>query len=145
MTESDESNQPGARQHVHREKLGLLDGEPKAINSNIDSLSPHQQELRQVVINNFKAKKLKQFVSKQVQYINANRQIANAVRFLFDKDGRPPGNVPIEDIIEERKKIETEIRWLNAIVTELSDSLSKIKEIEEEALELIGQNPEDYD
>jgi hypothetical protein len=123
-----------------RKKIGPIDGEPKSISSNLDGvLSPRQQALRKAVINNFTSKRVKSFVSKQVQYINSSRQVADGVRYLFDELGRPPSNAPLEDIVKERENIEANIRWFEAIIAEMENKLSKIKEIEVEALELMAK------
>ena len=51
--------------------------------------------------------------------------------------------MPIEDVVEERKQIENQIRWFEAITIELRNRLIKIKEIEDYALDLIGQERSD--
>ncbi len=122
--------QPG-----NRKKIGLIDPEPKTATQTVEGLSPHQQALREATINNFKANKVRAYIAKQVEYINPNRQIGDAIRFLFDEHGHPPENAPLEDIIEERKKIENQTRWLEALCSELRSNLAKVKEIEELAFE----------
>jgi len=120
-----------------REKIGVIDPEPKSRDDTAKVLTPRQQALREATINHFKSNKLKAYIAKQIEYINPNRQIGESIRFLFDEHGRPPQNAPLEDIIEERKKIERQIRWLEAVLGELHNNLSKVKEIEELALELL--------
>ena len=46
----------------------------------------------------------------------------------------------IEDIIEERKRIEYQIKWFEAILTQLRSSLTKVKEIEDQALDFVSRN-----
>jgi hypothetical protein len=128
-----------------RNKIGPIAGDPVTTAPNLDDLSPHQRALRLAVINEFKARKLKKFVEKQVAHINTNVQVADAIRFLFDEHDRPPPNAPIEDIIEERRRIEYEIRWFEAITVELRDKLLKIKEIENYALDLLGLDPSEVE
>jgi hypothetical protein len=138
-------NDTANRDKIMRRKIGPIDGNPVTTVPNLDALTPHQRALRLAVINEFKAKKLKKFVEKQVEHINANRQVAEGIKFLFDEHGRPPPNAPIEDIIEERKRIEYEIKWFEAITTELRNKLVKVKEIEDYALDLLGQDSPEAD
>ncbi|NUO10176.1 MAG: hypothetical protein HUU08_16160 [Candidatus Brocadia sp.] len=123
-----------------REKIGLVGTEPKSASVTPEGLNPQQAALREAAIKNFKSNKAKKFISAQMQYINASRQLGEAVSFLFDDAGRPPALAPLEDIVNERKKIEARIRWLEEICAELRNTLTKIKEIEDGALELLGQN-----
>lgn len=120
-----------------KKKIGPLDTDPEAAEKQSPNLTPQQQALRDAAINNFKANKIKAYIANQVEYINTSRQIGDGIRFLLDKNGRPPANAPMEDIIEERKKIEAQIRWLEAICSELRLNLSKLREIEDEAFELL--------
>jgi hypothetical protein len=82
---------------------------------------------------------VKEYIATQVEYINATRQIGEAIRFLMDSSGRLPANAPLEDIIAEREKMENQIKWLEAICSELRINITKIKEIEESAFEMIAQ------
>ena len=124
-----------------RQKIGPIDGEPVTTNPDLDSLTPHQRALRLAVISEFKAKKVKKFVEKQVQHINTNQRIAEGIKVLFDEHGQPPGNAPIEDIVEERRLIEYQIAWFEAITTELQNRLVKVKEVEDYALDMLEQSP----
>lgn len=135
-------NDPDNRDKGMRKKIGPIDGDPVTTAPDLDALTPHQRALRLAVIREFKAKKVKKFIEKQVEHINANRRVAEGITFLFDEHGRPPPNMPIEDIIEERKRIEYEIKWFDAITTELRNRLIKVKEIEDYALDLLAQGPE---
>lgn len=126
-----------------RPRLGPIDGSPVTKAPNLDALSPTQRALRLAVIHEFKAKKVKKFVEKQVEHINTNRQLVEGIKFLFDENSRPPANAPLEDIIQERRNIEYQIRWFDAILNELKNRLVKVKEIEDYALEALGQEPEE--
>lgn len=137
MTTSDNKNQPqGQIKQGSRRTIGAIDSATKTVRK----LTPHQQELRNAVMSEFKAKKVSKFAATQVQHINSGRQLAEAIRFLFDDKGRPPANAPLDDIIEERDKIEYQIRWLEAITLELRNKLGKLIELENDALDLIRQN-----
>lgn len=130
---------PNERPAGTRPKIGPIDGDPVTSHPHLDALSPQQRALRLAVIKEFKAKKVKKFVEKQVQYINANSRIAEGIKFLFDEDGRPPPNMPMEDIVAERRQIEYEIKWFEAILEELHNRLVRVKEIEEHALDLLAE------
>lgn len=126
-----------------REPIGPVQGNPVTTHPDLDKLPPHQRALRLAAIKEFKAKKVRKFVERQVEHINTNARVAEGIRFLFDEHGQPPENAPIEDIIEERKRIEHEIRWFEAILIELRDRLVKVREIEDMALDFLAQAPED--
>ena len=121
-----------------RKKIGLIDTEPIDSSRSIEGLTAPQQALREATIKKFRANKIRAYVEKQIKHVNLNQQIGEGIRFLFDKNGNPPANLPLEDIIEERKKIEAQIRWLEALCSEMRNQLSKVKEIEGLALEPMG-------
>lgn len=102
-------------------------------------LKPHQAALRQAVVDAFNAKKARKFLQKQVHHISANRELAEGIKFLFDEQGRPPANAPLEDIVEERRKIEYQILWLEAVLSEMRHRLIKIREVEDYALEMLAR------
>lgn len=120
-----------------RKKLGFSDSDARL--ADLDKLTPFQQSLRLATLREFQAKKVKKFVKKQVTQLNTKRRISEEIKFLFDEHGQPSVNMPIEDIIEERKQIEYQIKWFEAMTIELRNRLVKIKEIEDFALDLIGQ------
>jgi hypothetical protein len=126
-----------------RQKLGPISGDPVTTHPDLDKLSPHQRALREMLLREFKAKRAKKFVEKQVQYINPKRQIAEGLRILFDEHGQPPANVPLEDVIEERRQIEYQIKWFEAILDELRSRLLRIREIEVQTLDVLARSPRD--
>jgi hypothetical protein len=132
-----------ARKPGTRPKLGAIQGEPVTKRPNLDALTPRQRALRLAVIREFKAKKVKKFLEKQVQHINTNRQVVEGIKFLFDEHGAPPRNAPLEDIVQERRNIEYQIRWFEAVLTELRNRLVRVKEIEDHAFEVLGSEPLD--
>ena len=126
-----------------RPKLGAVQGDPVNKRPNLAALTPRQRALRLAVIKEFKAKKVKKFVEKQVQHLNTNRQIVEGIKFLFDEHGAPPRNAPLEDIVQERRNIEYQIRWFEAVLDELRNRLVKVREIEDYAFESLGAEPLD--
>jgi len=138
MATSSKERHP-SRQPGKRKRIGLVDTEPQTSEHPPEGLTPQQQALREATIRNFKANKVKEYIATQVEYINATRQIGEAIRFLMDSSGRLPANAPLEDIIAEREKMENQIKWLEAICSELRINITKIKEIEESAFEMIAQ------
>jgi hypothetical protein len=127
----------------NRPKLGAIQGNPVTTKPDLAALSPRQRALRLAVIREFKAKKVKKFVEKQVQHLNTNRQIVEGIKFLFDEHGAPPRNAPLEDIVQERRNIEYQIRWFEAVLAELRNRLVKVREIEDYAFETLGAEPLD--
>lgn len=124
-----------------RKKIGISGSDERI--ADLSKLTPFQQSLRLATLREFQAKKIKKYVKKQVTQLNTKRRIAEEIKFLFDEHGQPSANMPIEDVVEERKQIENQIRWFDAITTELRNRLIKIKEIEDYALDLIGQEKSD--
>lgn len=124
-----------------RAKLGPIQGDPVTTRPNLDALTPRQRALRLAVIQEFKAKKVKKFLEKQVEHLNTNRQVVEGIKFLFDEHGGPPRNAPLEDIVEQRRNIEYQIRWFEALLMELRNRLVKVKEIEDYAFESLGAEP----
>lgn len=106
-------------------------------------MAPHQAALRQAVVDSFHAKKARSFLQKQVTHINAQRALANGIKFLFDENGRAPANAPLEDIVEERRMVEYHLMWLESLVAEMRHRLTKVREIEDAALELLAEAPAD--
>lgn len=98
-----------------------------------------QAALRQAVVDAFNAKKARKFLQQQVQHINTNRELSEGIKFLFDDQGRAPANAPLEDIVEERRMIEYQIRWLEGALMEMRHRLVKIRVVEDYALEMLAR------
>ena len=122
----------------NREKIGPVDAEPQAIVNTPEGLTPNEQALREAVINRFESIKANRYVTEQINHINSNQHLADGIRSLFDENGRPPANAPLEDIVAIREKIESDIRMLEALTFAMQRYLSDVKEAEEMAYELIG-------
>ena len=105
-------------------------------------LNAHQAALRQAVVDAFNAKKARSFLQKHVHHISVNRELSEGIRFLFDDEGMAPANAPLEDIIDERRRIEYQLRWIEGALQELRHRLIKIRELEDSALELLAQKAE---
>ena len=106
-------------------------------------LSPHAQALRAAMMEAFSAKQARRFVEKNVKHIAVNRDLADGIKFLFDEHGYPPANAPLEDVIEERRRIEYQIQWFESILTELRKGLLRIREVEDYALEMLIRSSEE--
>jgi hypothetical protein len=102
-------------------------------------LSPHQRALRTAVVDAFNAKKARRFLERHVNHISTNRDLADGIKFLFDEHGRPPANAPLEDIVDERRKIEYQIKWFEATLLELRNRLVRVREVEDYALEMLAR------
>lgn len=127
---------PGKPTEGNRKKIGAVD----LADLTLDGLTPAQKILRETIIHEFKAKRVAKFAATQVDHINASRQIGEAIRYLFDEHGRPPANAPLEDIMETRKKIEVQLRWLEAVTEELRMVISTLTEFENDALDLLSRD-----
>ncbi len=106
-------------------------------------LLPHQEALRQAMLNVFTAQKARRSLERQVQHISPNRNLAEGIKILFDDQGRPPENVPLEDIVEERRRLEYHVRWFEGILAELRNRLVRVKEVEDYAFEMLSRASED--
>jgi hypothetical protein len=123
-----------------RKKLGPVDGDPVTTHPALDKLTPHQRALREALLREFKSRRAKKFVEKQIQYINANRQVAEGIKLLFDEHGQPPANAPLEDIIEERRQLEYQVKWFEAMLLEMQTRLLRVREIEALALDVLERS-----
>ena len=145
-------NKPAATPQVHpsniaanakssRERLSPAPLDPMTGRSDPSQMKPHQAALRQAVVDSFNAKKARTFLQKQVHHISTNRELADGIKFLFDEHGRPP-NMPIEDIVEERRMVEYHLMWVEGVLNELRHRLIKIKEVEDYAFEKLARAAE---
>jgi hypothetical protein len=124
-----------------RTPLGPIRGDPVTTHPNLEELSDVQRSLRDALLREFKARKAKKFVEKQVDYINTNHQVAEAIKILFDEHGQPPANAPLEEIIEQRRQLEFQIRWFEGMILELQTRLFRVREVESLALDLLARSP----
>lgn len=124
--------------HPHRERLSPV---PLDARGRIDpsKMNPNQAALRQSVVDSFNAKKARSFLQRQVKHINASRELAKDIHFLFDEHGRAPADAPLEDIVAERRMVEYHLMWLESLTIEMRHRLVKIREIEDAALEVLAQ------
>lgn len=102
-------------------------------------LEPHQRALRTAMMDAFNAKKARRFLERQVKHINVNRDLADGIKFMFDEHGRPPANAPLEDIVDERRRIEYQIKWFEGILMELNNRLIRVREVEDYAFEMLSR------
>ena len=145
-------NKPASTPQVHpsniaanakssRERLSPAPLDPMTGRSDPSQMKPHQAALRQAIVDSFNAKKARTFLQKQVHHISTNRELADGIKFLFDEHGRPP-NMPIEDIVEERRMVEYHLMWVEGVRNELRHRLIKIKEVEDYAFEMLARAAE---
>lgn len=122
-----------------RQRLSPVPMNPATRRPDPSLLSPQGRALRASMIDAFNAKKARRFLERQVNHIAVNRDLAEGIKFLFDEHGRPPDNAPLEDIVEERRRIEYQIKWFEGILLELRNRLVRVKEVEDYALEMLSQ------
>ena len=120
-----------------RTKIGVIDTDPESTENSPDDLPDALKVLRETTIRNFRANRVRSFIEEQLEYVNLNRQIAESIKFFLDENNRLPENVPLHDIVAERKKLESAIRWFEAIKEELERNLAEIKEVEELFLDFL--------
>jgi hypothetical protein len=107
-------------------------------------LTQHQQALREAMLNVFTAQKARRSLERQVQHISPNRNLAEGIKVLFDDKGRPPENMPLEDIVEERRRLEYHVKWFDGILAELRNRLVRVREVEDYAFEMLSRaSPEE--
>jgi hypothetical protein len=127
-----------------RQRLSPVPENPLTQRTDPSLLQPHQKALRAAVIDAFNAKKARRFLERHVKHISTNRDLADGIKFLFDEHGRPPANAPLEDIVDERRRVEYQIMWFEGILLELRNRLVRVKEVEDYALEMLSRAvPED--
>jgi hypothetical protein len=102
-------------------------------------LTQHQEALRQAMINVFTAQKARRSLERQVEHISPNRNLAEGIKILFDDKGRPPANAPLEDIVEERRRLEYHVMWFEGILAELRNRLVRTREVEDYAFEMLSR------
>ena len=117
--------------------------DPETERPDATKLLPHQEALRQAMLNVFTAQKARRSLERQVQHISPNRNLAEGIKILFDDQGRPPDNVPLEDIVEERRRLEYHVKWFEGILAELRNRLVRVKEVEDYAFEMLSRASED--
>ena len=138
MSDADRTRKEGTRP-----KIGPVQGNPVTTHPDLDKLTPYQRGLREALRRELRTRKVKNFVQKQVKYINGNRQVAEEIKILFDEHGQPPANAPMEDIMAERRQLEYQIKWFEAMVLELQTRLLRVREIEALALDVLEHTPEE--
>jgi hypothetical protein len=123
-----------------RKRLSPAAMNPETGRPDAATLNERQQALRRAMIDAFKAKKARRWIERNVNHINISRDLAEGIKFLFDEHGRPPENMPLEDVVEERRRIEYQIRWFEAILLELNNRLGRVRELEDYALEMLARS-----
>ena len=137
-------SEPTATEKEPRKRLSPVPENPQTRRPDPALLSPHQRALRAAVVDAFNSKKARRFMERHVNHISVNRDIAEGIKFLFDEHGRPPANAPLEDIVDERRKVEYQIKWFEAALLELRNRLVRVKEVEDYALEMLSRaSPEE--
>jgi len=122
-----------------RKRLSPSAEDPETGRLTPSNLAPHQLALRAAMIEAFNAKKARRFLERNVKHISTNRDLADGIKFLFDESGHPPDNMPLEDVVEERKRIEYQIMWFEGILLELRNRMIRVKELEDYALEMLSR------
>jgi hypothetical protein len=125
---------------IGSKRLAPVPVNPNTLRPDPTKLAPHQEALRQAMLNVFTAQKARRSLERQVQHISPNRNLAEGIKILFDDKGRPPANVPLEDIVEERRRLEYHVMWFEGILAELRNRLVRVKEVEDYAFEMLSRS-----
>jgi len=133
------SDNKGPSKPFGGKRLSPVPENPDTQRPDPSKLAPHQDALRQAMLNVFTAQKARRSLERQVQHISPNRNLAEGIKILFDDQGRPPANVPLEDIVEERRRLEYHIMWFEGILAELRNRLVRVKEVEDYAFEMLSR------
>jgi hypothetical protein len=121
-------------------RLSPVPVNPETLRPDATKLAAHQEALRQAMLNVFTAQKARRSLERQVEHISPNRNLAEGIKILFDDKGRPPDNVPLEDIVEERRRLEYHVMWFEGILAELKNRLVRVREVEDYAFEMLAQS-----
>ena len=121
-------------------RLSPVPVNPETQRPDATKLAAHQEALRQAMLNVFTAQKARRSLERQVEHISPNRNLAEGIKILFDDKGRPPDNVPLEDIVEERRRLEYHVMWFEGILAELKNRLVLVREVEDYAFEKLSQS-----
>jgi hypothetical protein len=121
-------------------RLSPVPVNPETLRPDSTKLAAHQEALRQAMLNVFTAQKARRSLERQVEHISPNRNLAEGIKILFDDKGRPPDNVPLEDIVEERRRLEYHVMWFEGILAELRNRLVRVREVEDYAFEMLSQS-----
>ena len=132
-------NTPPTSGKTPRKRLSPVPQDPETGRPDAVLLSQQQRALRAAMMDAFNAKKARRFLERQVKHINVHREMADGIKFLFDEHGRPPPNAPLEDIVDERRRIEYQIKWFEGILLELNNRLIRVKEVEDYAFEMLSR------
>lgn len=132
-------NEPARKEAARRPRLSPVPEDPQTGRPDPNLLQPHQRALRGAMMDAFNAKKARRFLERQVKHINVNRDLADGIKFMFDEHGRPPANAPLEDIVDERRRIEYQIKWFEGILMELNNRLIRVREVEDYAFEMLSR------
>ncbi|TXH99280.1 MAG: hypothetical protein E6Q72_00080 [Pseudomonas sp.] len=111
----------------------------------LPELPPHLQMLRDDLQRRVQASRVRQYLDRELSHLNGNREIAASVRLLFDGQGRPAENLSLKEVVKFRQKIETDIQWMEAVLTELRNDLCVVRELEDAAMDVARvQQAEDH-
>lgn len=132
-------NAPPASDKAPRKRLSPVPQNAETGRPDAALLSPQQNALRTAMLDAYRARKARRFIERQVEHINIHREMAEGIKFLFDEHGRPPPNAPLEDIVDERRRIEYQIKWFEGILLELNNRLIRVKEVEDYAFEMLSR------
>jgi hypothetical protein len=136
------------RLKVLHEQLTLMEGEaldrisglPVAANTTrfAEAAPPKldwRDSLQNVVMYEFRAKKQKKFVEKNVTNIHTNVMIIQGAKVAFDDTWMPQADDQPSVIVDKRRQVRHLIEWFEAAQMQVRSSQIRLREIESQALE----------
>jgi hypothetical protein len=87
---------------------------------------PEREKLRQELIESEKERVSKIKASKHKGEIEGKNKISESILWFLDSEGRPPANIPIESIKTKYESLNSQLRWLKALVKELYKKMDRI-------------------
>jgi hypothetical protein len=75
---------------------------------------PEKERMRLELIAAFRKEKIGRKIRQHIEEITDEDALGESVSYLFDTEGRPPANAPLESIIKQQRNLSAQIKWLDA-------------------------------
>lgn len=84
--------------------------------------------MRQELIAAFRKEKIGRKIRRHIEEITDEDALGESVSYLFDSDGNPPANAPLESIIKQQRSLSAQIKWLDAWSLVFEEKLRSLDE-----------------
>lgn len=85
--------------------------------------NPEREALRVALIKKFGIENAEMEAKKHLEEMSGKREATNAFLFLCDKQGRPPKNISMQEIINQYDTLSGQFKWMQALANELQIKL----------------------